>query len=269
MKMLVGLVMLHLLATASSQEMETITGTVYCDNDFLLYVNGELVAEDPIKTGPHNAVNVSFSIQRGKDFVLAFEAIDYADAITGLEFDNRCLGSGGLRAMFSNGVVTNNSWVCSTQHYGPSNWKSCFAAQTVRNQSLQVLPGCMAESTPQLMGCVSRVTSRPDGWNQLQFDDSHWEYALEYTDDVVGWGLRPPNCEEPGVTVSSMVDPDGNPITCPENLDWGESSFIWRPDLSLDNTILCRYTVRMENSGSFLPAASIIVTAAAALLAGL
>ena len=46
--MLVGLVVLLLLATAYSQEMETITGTVYCNNDFLFYVNGELAAEDPI-----------------------------------------------------------------------------------------------------------------------------------------------------------------------------------------------------------------------------
>jgi len=79
------------------QEMETITGTVYCDNEFILYVNGEQVAYDdyPILMG-HNAVNVSFTVPKGKDYMIAIEGIDWADNETGLEFDGRCIGSGGL-----------------------------------------------------------------------------------------------------------------------------------------------------------------------------
>ena len=37
--------------------METITGTIYCDNDFSFYVSGELITEDPIPIIRRNAVN--------------------------------------------------------------------------------------------------------------------------------------------------------------------------------------------------------------------
>ena len=145
--------------------------------------------------------------------------------------------------IFSNGVVTNSSWVCTTHHYGPTNWKACFAGQTVRDQSFQLLPGCMENSTPQIEGCVSRITPRPEGWNEIGFDDSRWEFAFEYTEAQTGYGLLPAGCETPGTLVSSDVDPNGDPITCQNNVDWGDSEFIWRADIDLDNSILCRYTL--------------------------
>ena len=186
----------------------------------------ELVAEDPIPI-QHNAVNVSFTIPRDEEVVLAIEGRDLADDVSGLEFDNRCLGGGSLRAIFSNGAVTNSSWVCTTHHYGPTNWKACFAGQTVRDQSLQLLPGCMENSTPQIEGCVSRITPRPEVWNEIGFDDSCWEFAFEYTEAQTGYGLLPAGCETPEALVSSDVDPNGDPITCQNNVDWGNSEFIW------------------------------------------
>lgn len=98
MKLLLAptVMLLHLLSVGSAQEMETITGTIYCDNDFSFYVNGELVEEDPISVIPHNAVNVSFSVPRGKDVVFAIEGRDVADDVSGLEYGDRCVGDGGL-----------------------------------------------------------------------------------------------------------------------------------------------------------------------------
>lgn len=266
--MFLFVVFLQLLASGSTQE-ETITGIVYCDNSFSFYVNGELVREDPVPTAPHNAVNVSFLVESGRDIVFAIEARDLADSETGLELENRCIGGGGLRAVFSNGVVTNSSWVCTNHHYGPVNWRECFGAQMVRNQSLQLAPNCFADGTPPLVGCTSRVTPKPDGWTGVDFDDSRWEYALEYPDEEVGWKVRPPGCTEPGTIVSSELDPEGNPYLCPEYQDWGASKFIWRPDLNLDNTILCRYTLRLEDSSAVLPTASLfsIILAVAASIA--
>ena len=230
--------------------METITGTIFCNNDFSLYINGELVAKDSIPTIPHNAMNISFHVEKDKDITFAIDARDLASNETGLEFDNQCIGSGGLRAIFSNGVVTNDKWVCTTYHYGPVNWKECFGAQTVRNQSLQIHPGCRQNSTPPLEGCFARYTRKPDGWASPGFDDSHWEYALEFNEDDAGWGLRPQGCTNPNTIISPELDPKGENITCPENINWGDSKFIWRPDLDLDNHLLCRYTLSSGSSGS-------------------
>ena len=242
------LTVLILRSLSEAQQIETVTGTIFCNNDFSLYINGEFIAEDPIPTGPHNAVNVSFRIQEGKNITFAIDARDLASNETGLEFDNRCVGSGGLRAIFSNGVVTNDKWVCTTYHYGPVNWKECYGAQTVRSQSLQIHPGCRQNSTPPLEGCFARYTTKPDGWTSPGFDDSRWEYAIEWDESYVGWGARPSGCNDPNTIISPELDPNGENITCPENINWGDSKFIWRPDLDLDNHLLCRYTLSFGGS---------------------
>ena len=265
--MLGVLFLLVVLTLASAQDMETVTGTIFSNNEFVLYVNGEQIADDPIRTIPHNAVNVTFSVLRGEEYVIAIEAIDLADEMTGLESENRCVGGGGLRAMFSNGVVTNRSWVCSSVHYGPTNWRDCFAAQMVRNQSQQLVPECLMESTPPLEGCVSRVIPKPEGWTDLDFDDSRWEYALEYEEEIAGYGLPPPNCTTSGTIISGEPDDNGDPVTCPQNLDWGEARFIWRSDLALDNTILCRYTVNSSAATVSISAGlGLLVTAIAFIM---
>lgn len=239
---------LHLVTVwcgTQAAETEVITGTIYVNNEFTLYVNGKEVAEDPFLG--HNAYNVSFTVERGEDITFAIDARDWADD-GGLEFNGRCVGSGWIRAIFSNGVVTNGSWVCSTYNYGPVNWKECVGAQMVRNQSLQLFPDCRADTTPPLVGCVTRVTPRPEGWATPKFDDSRWEYALEYNESSAGYGPPPAGCEDPNTYISSDTDVNGVNYTCQNNINWGDSKFIWRPDLDLDNYVLCRYTMKVEDS---------------------
>ena len=247
--LIVGLIAVAVtLQAAKAQDREVITGTIYCDNNFTFYVNGEFVAQDPLPTIPHGAVNVSFEVESGRDITFAIDAKDWANTSTGLEYDNRCMGDGGLRAMFSNGVVTNAEWVCYTYNFGPVNWKDCFANQMVRNQSTNFIPQCKADENPMLEGCYARQREVPSGWTNPGFDDSHWEYATEFDEAFTGYGLPPPGCTVPGAYVSTDLDPNGDPIICPQNLDWGESSFIWRPALNLDNHILCRYTLQLGSS---------------------
>ena len=111
-------------------QLEAITGTIYCNNEAKLYVNGELVAADPVATVPHNAFNVEFQVPAGEPVTVAIEAIDFDTNDTGLEL-GRCIGPGVLRAMFSNGIVTNSSWKCFTYLYGPVNWRQCYAHSPV------------------------------------------------------------------------------------------------------------------------------------------
>ena len=230
------------------------TGTIYVDNNFTFYVNGELITKDLVPIFCHNAVNVTFWVERGKDITLLSQCCE-CDILgpcnrldeRGNWFGDRCIGDGGLRAMFSNGVVIISSWVCSTYSYSPVNWRECFGAISVRNASNQLIPECKQESMPMLQGCYTRNIPHPEGWNLPGFDDSSWEYALEWEDEVVGWGLCPAGCDDPNTIISS--DPNGDNVTCPENLNCSESRFIWRPDLLLGNGILCRYTVKFESAG--------------------
>ena len=235
-------------------EEETITGTIFSNNNSTLYIDGELVAIDPVPIAPHQAYNVSFNHVKGKDITFAMEGIDFYDVDTGLELDNRCVGAGGLRAMFSNGVVTNSSWKCRTYHYGPVNWKQCFAAEG-RPGALKVLPACLFNVTVEEAfdsGCFARTTPIPDGWTEPDFDDSGWEYATVWDDEYARpfiWIAFPEGCRDPNTYISTEQDASGENMTCPSNLDWGASKFIWRPDIDLDNHILCRYTMKVA-SGS-------------------
>ena len=238
--------LLTLWSTGKGQEMETISGTIYCDNSWRFWINGEFIDEDPFLTIPHNAHNVTFQVRPGEDITFAIEAIDFANQSTGLELDNHCIGDGGLRAMFSNGVVTNSEWKCYTYLYGPVNWRQCFAA--ARNASQALFPACRDEAPP-LDGCYARLTDIPQGWTQPDFDESYWEYALEYP-NWTDWGLLPTGCDNPDTYISSDVDPNGMNVTCPSNLDWGETETIWREDLDLDNWLLCRYTLKLSDSGT-------------------
>ena len=77
-----------------AQETETVTGTIYCDNNFTFYINGEFVTQDPVAIIPHNAHNFTFLIPKGEDVTFAITAIDWANETTGLEYDNRCVGDG-------------------------------------------------------------------------------------------------------------------------------------------------------------------------------
>ena len=244
----VVLIALAFCVAANAQgDMETITGTVFCNNWFSLYINGELVATDPLPSAPHNSLNVSFRVPRGKDITFAIDARDLANDTTGLELNNRCVGRGGLRAFFSNGVVTNSSWVCSTYLYGPVNWRECYAGQMVRDQRYQLHPFCFMQNT-SIEGCFTRSYEKPAGWELPGFDESHWEYAREWPQDYAGWGLPPPGCNNNYTIVSPYLDPNGTNYTCPQNLDWGNAKLIWRNDLDLDNYILCRYTFRSSSS---------------------
>lgn len=171
---------------SQQQGTERIQGTIYADNWCKLYVNGEAIAEDPIDPAPHNAFNVTFNVSAGEDVTFAILVKDFANDSTGLELGNRCVGSGSLIAMFSNGVVTNSAWTCYTYHYGPVNWQGCYAALDDRNGSGKVLPLCIQQNP--IEGCFARESDIPEYWTQPEFDDSRWPFALEWEESYVGWG---------------------------------------------------------------------------------
>ena len=231
-----------------AQNVEMVTGTIYVNNNFTFYINGELIAKDPVHSAPHNAYNVSFNVSKNQDVTYGITGIDLADPNTGLELSNRCLGSGGMRAIFSNGVETNSSWKCWTSFYGPVNWQSCYAADE-RNGSIKVLPFCNQDGVPPFTGCYTFSRDVAQDWNLPTFDDSNWEYAIEWNETSTIYGLPPAGCEVPNTYISSQTDPNGDNMTCPKWVGWGTARFIWREDLALDNTIHCRYTVRAASVG--------------------
>ncbi|HRH96596.1 MAG TPA: YHYH protein [Prosthecobacter sp.] len=173
---------------------DTMKLNVYADNWFMLYVNGRLVAVDSIQFTLHNVVSVDFLPEY--PMTIAVLAKDNADPKTGMEYGTS-IGEGGFILKFGDGTVTNASWKAKNFIHGPIN------GDTTNPQVIQ--------------------EPLPANWWFVDFDDSTWKTAKEFT------------VEE--------VDPKQPWF---EN-DFEGAKFIWTDDLALDNTVIFRATI--EKSG--------------------
>ncbi|MCB1237620.1 MAG: hypothetical protein KDM91_21320, partial [Verrucomicrobiae bacterium] len=173
---------------------DTIKLNVYADNWFMLYVNGRLVAVDPIQFTPHNVVSVDFLPEY--PMTIAVLAKDNADPKTGLEYGTS-IGDGGFILKFADGTVTNASWKAKNFFHGPVNGDT--ANPQVRQEPL------------------------PANWWAVDFDDSAWSAAKEFTVEEVD--PKQPYFEH----------------------DFEGAKFIWTDDLALDNTIIFR--TKIEKPG--------------------
>ncbi|MBJ7256240.1 MAG: YHYH protein [Akkermansiaceae bacterium] len=166
---------------------DTIQASIYADNWFKLYINGKLVAVDPIDFLPHNVVNLE--ILPEYPMTIAVMAMDNANPKTGMEYGNH-IGDGGFIIKFSDGTISNAKWKAKSFFKGPLNHET---------------------SNPKV-----EHTPIPANWFAVNFDDSKWPNATEYTEQRV-------NPKEPFYKA-----------------DFAGAKFIWTEDLDLDNTILFR-----------------------------
>lgn len=118
----------------------------------MLYIHGQLVAVDPIDFLPHNGVSVDVILQY--PMTIAVMAKDSADPETGMEYGDR-IGGGGFIIKFSAGTVSNTSWRAKSFFKGPLN------SDTQRPK-------------------VARTPLPTNGF-AVDFDDSGWPKAVEYT----------------------------------------------------------------------------------------
>jgi hypothetical protein len=180
---------------------DTIRANVYADNSFKLYINGELVAVDSIAFVPHNVVSVD--ILPAYPMTIAVMAIDNADPETGMEYADTNIGDGGFILKFGDGTVTNATWKAKKISWGPVGGDT----ENPRVESLPV----------------------PDLWFAVEFDDSGWSRAKEYTDEEVG--PKNPFYEQ----------------------DFKGAKFIWSEDLKLDNIVLFRKVIQTSPDGKLRP----------------
>jgi hypothetical protein len=171
---------------------DTLKLNVYADNWFILYINGKLRVVDPIEYMPHNVVSVD--ILPEYPMTIAIMGRDNADPKTGLEYGDH-IGDAGLILKFSDGTVTNAKWKAKNFFKGPLNGD-------VKNPKV--------EHTPV-----------PANWFAVDFDDSQWANATEFTEE--------------------RVNPKESFTKAKES--FAGAKFIWSEDLDLDNTVIFRTRV--------------------------
>lgn len=179
------------------QMADTVKANMYADNWFMLYINGELVAVDSIKFIPHNVVSVD--VLPAYPMTIAVMAKDNADPKTGMEYANTNIGDGGFILKFGDGTVTSANWKAKKFSWGPIN-------RDTKHPQVESIP-------------------IPENWYAVDFDDSSWGQAKEYTEEQVG--PKQPFFEN----------------------DFKGAKFIWTDDIELDNTVLFRHVVKSPPDG--------------------
>ena len=141
-----------LFAQIKPEMSDTISGSIYADNWFSLFVNGKLVAVDSIDFLPHNVVTLDLLPEY--PMTIAIIAKDNADVKNGMEYGDH-IGDGGFILKFSDGTVTSASWKVFTVFKGPLN-------KDTKN--------------PQVT-----YTALPEGWQKPGFNDTAWPSATVYS----------------------------------------------------------------------------------------
>ena len=180
---------------------DTVKANIYADNWFILYINGELVAVDSIKFIPHNVVSVD--ILPNYPMTIAVMAKDNSDPKTGMEYANTQIGDAGFILKFGDGTVTNANWKARKLSWGPID-------HDTKNPRVENIP-------------------IPENWFAVDFDDSAWSQAKEYTEEQVG--PKQPFFEH----------------------DFNGAKFIWSDDIELDNTVIFRHVVKSPPDGKTRP----------------
>tara|TARA_R110001583_G_scaffold16561_18_gene67941 strand:- start:4285 stop:5202 length:918 start_codon:yes stop_codon:yes gene_type:complete len=203
---------------------EEITGYIFADNYFELYINGKLIAVDSVPFTPFNSSMVKFKVK--KPYTIAVKVIDWEENLGLGSESNRGKqyhpGDGGFIASFSDGTVTNGDWLAQTFYSAPIYDFSCLSEK----DGMRLSKHCTTEGLKEGDQAYALHWKTPDNWMDTSFDASGWPAATLYTEQVIG------------------VDNKNAYMNFREKFSGAGASFIWSTNVVLDNEVLLRYTVK-------------------------
>lgn len=203
---------------------EEITGYIFADNYFELYINGTLVAVDTVPFTPFNSSIVKFKVK--KPYTIAVKVIDWEENLGLGTEDNRGKayhpGDGGFIASFSDGTVTNSDWQAQVFYTAPIYDLTCLSEVEGRRLS----ETCTTEGTDEGQNAYAAHWETPSNWMGQEFDSTSWPQATLYSEDEIG------------------VDNKKAYMNFIEKFSGAGASFIWSTNVVLDNQVLLRYEVK-------------------------
>lgn len=202
---------------------EVITAYLFADNYFEMYVNGVLVAVDPVPYTPFNSCVVKFRAKR--PYTCAFKLVDWEEHLgQGSEVQGPATyhaGDGGFIATFSDGTVTDGTWKAQAFYIAPLDSLAHLVERpdgTRSSAAASLAPSCGGN-------CFAAHYPVPATWFAKDFNDAGWPAAVTYTEATVGVDTKPAYMNfQPQFTGAS-------------------AKFIWSSNLVLDNLVLVRKTV--------------------------
>ena len=199
---------------------DVITGYIFGDNYFELYINGILVGVDPVPYTPFNSCVVKFKVSR--PYTIAVKLVDWEENLgigTELNMGNAFhAGDGGFIAQFSDGTVTDATWKAQTFYIAPIENLSNVVELANGTRS-----SAAATTTPTCNGnCYGIHYDIPASWNTTTFNDAIFPAATLYSAATVGVNFP---------AYQNFLS------------QWSNAKFIWSSNLILDNLVLVRKTV--------------------------
>lgn len=203
---------------------EVITGYIFADNYFELYINGKLIAVDPVPFTRFNSNIVRFKIKA--PYTIAVKLIDWEENLGLGSEKNRGKdfhpGDGGFIASFSDGTVTNNKWKAQTFYTAPISDLSCLSEIGEKRLS----SGCNTDGVDDGKDLYGVHWKVPENSFDVDFDDSQWQNATTYTEEVIG------------------VKNKKAYMNFIEKFSGAGAEFIWSTNVVLDNEVIARYQVK-------------------------
>ena len=203
---------------------ELITGFLFGDNYFELYINGQLIAVDPVPFTPFNSSVVKFKVSR--PYTIAVKLIDWEENL-GLGSEKFLgatyhAGDGGFIASFSDGTVTNDRWKAQTFYTAPIQDLSCLSEVDQKRLSTN----CTTKDAEDARNFYGVHWEIPADSYQKDFDDNQWPNATTYSEKTIG------------------VDNKKAYMNFIEKFSVSGAEFIWSTNVVLDNEVIVRYTVK-------------------------
>ena len=202
---------------------DVITGYIFADNYFELFINGKLVGVDPIPFTPFNSNVVRFKVKKPYD--IAIKVVDWEEN-SGLGSENNRgksfhAGDAGLIASFSDGTKTNSNWKAQTFYTSPIYDLNCV--KEIGNH--RITKTCNTDGSDKYIETYSLhwdIPSKRESNKKYLF----WPKSIEYTEDEIG------------------VNNKKAYMNFQEQFSGSGASFIWTSNLVLDNLVLFRYQVK-------------------------
>ncbi|MEM7373232.1 MAG: hypothetical protein AAF587_31700 [Bacteroidota bacterium] len=210
---------------------EIITGFIFADNYFELFINGNPVGKDNVPFTQFNSDLVRFKVNR--PFTIAMKLVDWEEnSGLGSELNQGFLhhaGDGGMVAVFQNAngdiiATTGSDWKAQTYYIAPVKDLNCLTEQ----EGIRASTSCDTEGSDDGASYFAVHWPLPLGWNGVDFDDSEWPYATTYSNATIGVDNKQAYTRFTDIFDNSTQD----------------ASFIWSTNVILDNEVLVRYTVQ-------------------------
>ncbi len=210
---------------------EEFTAYIFPDNYFELYINGLLIAVDPVVFTPFNSNVVRFKADR--PLTIAVKMVDWEETL-GLGMENNRgtkfhAGDGGFVAHFQDAKgktvsITDSNWKAQTFYTSPIVDRDCL----VMKESVRDSSACDKQYIKSAESTSAAHWAVPENWMKSDFDDSVWPAAAAFTNDTVGV-----NNKKSFMNFLDVFDTKG-----------ADAEFIWSSNLVLDNLVLLRTTVK-------------------------